>query len=532
MVLSVLALTLLGLGQAHGLAHDHPAILKRACPDYTTYSEQQHGPYSGGPLNLPFQRPAEQCRTFTSAAVEKVIEDITSRLVDKDLAQIFRNAYPNTLDTTIKWHVPNGTHSHLARRDGAVWTGAQTFIVTGDINAEWLRDSTNQLINYQTLATKDKSLFTLIHGAINTQAEFVIQSPYCEAFQPPSVSGLPPYKNTEQDTVHPTYDPSFVYECKYELDSLAHFLKLGNTFYEATGTTDFLSDRWFLALQTVLNVIDAESQPTFNADGQYVENVYTFQRETTIGTETLNLGGIGNPIARNTGLIRSAYRPSDDATIFPYFIPPNAMMSVELQKTAKLLKAAGGHDQLAEELDTRGKKLAEAVKEHGIVNHKTYGDVYAYEVDGYGGRNMMDDANVPSLLSLPYLGFLDQNDKVYQNTRKMVTSQAGNPYYLTGSAFHGIGGPHIGLQNAWPMSLLIQAQTSDDDQEIMDCINLVKQSSLTGLIHESINVTNINDYTRSWFSWANSVYAQTILKVAEERPHLIFGKGAKPYKPE
>ncbi|CAI7648642.1 unnamed protein product [Penicillium pancosmium] len=533
MTLSTLLVGALLASQASAIpGRDNPAILKRACPDYTSYASTPHGPYSDGPLKLPFQRPAEACRTFSSPSVEKVIDDMTSRLVDKDLAQLFRNAFPNTLDTTIKWHTngsSSATSKRRVRRDGADWSGVQTFIVTGDINAEWLRDSTNQLTNYQKLASDDKSLYTLILGAINTQAEFVIQSPYCNAFQPPSISGVKPENSTQQDTVHPTYSKNFVFECKYELDSLAHFLLLGTEFHENTGSTEFLTDRWFMALKTVLRVIDEQSKPTFNSKNQFVSNQYTFQRETNIGTETLNLQGVGNPLNEGTGLIRSAFRPSDDATILGYFIPPNAMMSVQLQKISKIVKKAGGHDDLADELEQRGNKLAEAVKEHGIVSHGKYGDVYAFEVDGYGSRILMDDANIPSLLSLPYLGFVDKSDKVYQNTRKMITDKAGNPYYLEGPAFHGIGGPHIGLENAWPMSLLMQAQTSDNDTEIMESINLVRDSSLLGLVHESINVTNIKTYTRPWFSWANSVFAQTLLKVAAERPHLIFGEDAEPY---
>lgn len=403
------------------------------------------GPYSDGPLKLPFQRPEEACRTFSSPAVEKVIEDVTSRLVDKDLAQLFRNAFPNTLDTTIRWH-RNGSewsppHGET-KRSSAQWEGPQTFVVTGDINAEWLRDSTNQLTNYQALASKDQSLYTLILGAINTQAEFVIQSPYCNAFQPPSASGIKPENNTQKDTVHPTYSRSFVYECKYELDSLAHFLLLGTEFYANTNSTEFLTDRWFKALQTLLKTIDAQSQPTFNSKNQLVVNQYTFQRQTTIGSETLSLEGAGNPLNGNTGLIRSAFRPSDDATILGYFIPPNAMMSVQLRKIAQVIKAAGGRDYLASELQQRGQKLARAVREHGIVHHAKYGDVYAFEVDGYGSQILMDDANIPSLLSLPYLGFLNKSDPVYQNTRKMITNKSGNPYYLEGPAFRGIGGPH------------------------------------------------------------------------------------------
>ncbi|KXG52688.1 Six-hairpin glycosidase [Penicillium griseofulvum] len=522
--------SLLGLQVGALPERDNPAILRRACPDYTSYASTPHAPYSGGPLNLPFQRPAEACRTFSSPAVEKVINDMTSRLVDKDLAQLFRNAFPNTLDTTIRWHTNGSTSSGTnVKRDGAQWSGVQTFIVTGDINAEWLRDSTNQLTNYQTLAAKDKRLYSLILGAINTQSEFVIQSPYCNAFQPPALSGIKPEASSQKDTVHPAYDESFVFECKYELDSLAHFLQLGTEFHENTGSTEFLTDRWYKALNTVLKVVDAQSQPTFNAQGQFIKNQYTFERQTTIGTETLSLAGVGNPLNGETGLIRSAFRPSDDATILGFFIPPNAMMSVQLQKTAKVIKAAGGPADLVADLQERGTKLAKAVRDHGIVQHPKYGDVYAFEVDGYGSRILMDDANIPSLLSLPYLGFVDKSDTVYQNTRKMITDKASNPYYLVGPQFHGIGGPHIGLENAWPMSLLVQAMTSDDDAEIIGNLNLVRNSSLLGLVHESINVTNIKDYTRPWFSWANSVFAQTVLKIAAERPHLIFGANAKPY---
>ncbi|KAL4916576.1 hypothetical protein BDW62DRAFT_103487 [Aspergillus aurantiobrunneus] len=528
-----IALSLLDLA-ARGAAalRDEPAILRRACPDYLTYYTVPHPPYSGGPLNLPFQRPAIECRTFNSSVVEQVIDDVTSRMVDLDLAQIFRNAFPNTLDTTIRWHTDGSTTAAgKSKRQNEQWEGPQTFIVTGDINAEWLRDSTNQLTNYQTLAQRDQRLYNLIVGAINTQAEFVIQSPYCNAFQPPPPSNIPPDSNNQEDQVHPAYQPSVVFECKYELDSLANFLALATNFNENTGSTDFLTSRWYTALDTLLQVLDAQSQPTFNADGQYVPNQYTFQRTTTLGTETLNLAGIGNPLNNGTGLIRSAFRPSDDATIMGFFIPANAQMAVQLQRTADMLRSAGGPADLADDLESRSTRLRRAIQDTAIVNHPRFGEVYAFEVDGYGSHIFMDDANVPSLLSLPVLGFVDQDDPVYKNTREMILSKDGNPYYFTGSAFHGIGGPHIGLTNAWPMSLLIQAQTSDSDEEITRCINLVRDSSLLGLIHESIDVNNIRDYTRPWFAWANSVFAQTILKIAAERPHIVFGEGAEPYIP-
>jgi meiotically up-regulated gene 157 (Mug157) protein len=187
-------------------------------------------------------------------------------------------------------------------------------------------------------------------------------------------------------------------------------------------------------------VLDQQSQPTFDAEsGRFLRNEYTFQRNTNVGTETLNLQGVGNPLNNGTGLIRSAFRPSDDATTFGFFIPANAMMSVELHRAAKMLKSAGKSD-VAELLEIRGVKLREAVLEHGVVPSKKYGDVFAYEVDGYGSAIMMDDANYPSLLALPVMGFVDAVDPVYQNTRKMLLEKNGNPYYLTGQDFKGIGG--------------------------------------------------------------------------------------------
>ncbi|KAI1978637.1 hypothetical protein LOZ53_001326 [Ophidiomyces ophidiicola] len=533
--LTLLAGTLCALC-AHATANrqtvwgDEAEDVSGACPDYTEYASMKHPPYSEGPLKLSFQRPVEACRTFSSPYVEKIIHDITSRMVDKDLARIFENAFPNTLDTTVRWHV-NGSQPVKKRNSHAlaVWEGPQSFIVTGDINAEWLRDSTNQLAQYQQLAKKDPNIKNLIIGAINTQAEFVIQSPYCNAFQPPPPSKLLPTNNGQDDVVHPAYEPSVVFECKYELDSLANFLSLGNQFYTNTGSDAFLTNRWYMALDTVLSTIDAQSQPTFDPSGDYVVNQYTFQRTTKIGTETLNLRGIGNPLNNETGLVRSAFRPSDDASILGFLIPANAMMSVELRRTADMLQKAGGKKELVNKLRDVSKRIEQGVWEHGVVKHKTFGDVFAFEVDGYGSSILMDDANLPSLLALPLLGFVNQDDKVYQNTRKMILSKKGNPYYLVGSAFHGIGGPHIGVQNAWPMSVLVRARTAISDDEIRESINMVRDSSLLGLIHETVHVNRISQYTRSWFAWANSVFAQTILDLAERKPYLLFGKDAKPY---
>lgn len=471
-------------------------------------------------MALPFQRPSIHCRTFSSPLVEKIIADITQRMVDKDLARLFENAFPNTLDTTVRWHTDGSTkHAELKARanaqDTGKWEGPQSFVVTGDINAEWLRDSTNQLLQYQPLARSDPKIFNLILGAINTQSEYVIESPYCNAFQPPAPSKLEATQNGQEDYVHPAYEPSFVFECKYELDSLAHFLAIGNTFYNHTKSLDFLTPRWYKALNTLLTVLDEQSESTFeSSSGRFRKNTYTFSRQTSQGTETLPLSGIGNPLNYGTGLIRSAFRPSDDATILGFYIPANAMMAVELQRTSKILQAAK-NVVLAQKLEKRAQAITDGIWKYGTL---MVGDkrVFAYEVDGYGGKIVMDDANVPSLLALPILGFVDNTDPVYQNTRKLLLSKSTNPYYLEGNAFHGIGGmlfspfnylhkltptgPHIGPEYAWPMSLLLQAMTSDDDKEILECINLVLKASPLGLVHESINVNRIRDYTRSWFA--------------------------------
>ncbi len=315
-----------------------------------------------------------------------------------------------------------------------------------------------------------------------------------------------------------------------------------------------------------MRVLEEQSQSTFDPEtGRYRGNEYTFQRRTDIGTETLNLMGVGNPLNNGTGLIRSAFRPSDDATILGFYIPANAMMAVELKRTAAILRSTGDKEDavLAQTAERWSTSIANGVWEHGVVTHRKYGDVFAYEVDGYGSAILMDDANYPSLMALPLMGFLPRDDLTYTNTRKMLLDKATNPYYLKGRQFKGIGGPHIGLQNAWPMSLLFQAQTSEDDEEILECLDLVLKSSRLGLVHESIDVNYRASYTRkfsgllsfflffqsstgssaltnrekkvlthspgSWFAWANGVFAETILDLAKRKPHLIF-KDNKPYE--
>jgi len=494
------------------------AYLRQACPDYKDYSGRRHLPFTDSEYRVPYQRPAPECRLFSSNAVEAKIKEITSKMASVDLARLFENCFPNTLDTTVRWHLPSKDPKK-----------AQSFIVTGDINAQWLRDSTNQLQQYQPLAKDDPELKTLLLGAINTQAIFVNESRYCNAFQPPLASGLEPTSNGQDDTVEPVYEPYIVFECKYEIDSLASFLSLSNQFYASTSDASFITPLWVSAVQRVVQVIEEQSIGTFSPSGYPYDMTYTFQRKTTVGTETLNLGGIGNPLASNTSLVRSAFRPSDDACILQFFIPGNAFLSVELERTAKLLASAKKNLPLSKTLQSYSDSIRAAIMKHGVIEHPEFGKVFVYETDGYGSHLIMDDANLPSLLSLPLLGFVPSTDPIYQNTRRMILSRQGNPYYLVGSKFQGIGGPHIGIKHAWPISLLVQAMTSDDDNEIVGLMeSVLNASAKLGLIHESVNVEHPQaDYTRSWFAWANSVYAHAILDLAERKPGLIFGKGAR-----
>lgn len=483
-----------------------------SCPLYTDYSKVPHEPFSTGPLKLPFQRPPPGCRTFHSDAVENVIDKVTQRLVDPDLARLFENCFPNTIDTTVRWHDPSPENP-------------RTFIVTGDINAEWIRDSHRQLSPYVSFVTQDKKLETLIKGAIATHVEFMSQFPYCNAFNPPRGSKIPPEHQDTSDRVYPRYDPRVVFEGKYELDSVASFFGLTNDYFETTGDKSVLTSQWKATAKSLVRLIRDQMIPTFDEEtGRLNRPRYTFQRQTDLGTETLSLGGAGNPVNGGTSLVRSAFRPSDDATIYQFFIPANAQISVELKRAAKMLDSVD--KELSDELSELHSAITVGINEHAIVEHPQFGQVYAYEVDGYGGRLFMDDANLPSLLSLPDLGFCDRNDPVYLNTRKMVLSTKGNPYYSEGPFFSGIGGPHAGITNAWPMSHMIRIRTSDDDEEIKAALELLKNSTHgLGLMHESINVyapPSVGQFTRPWFAWANSEFAKTILDLAQRKPYLIF----------
>ncbi|KAF9263589.1 hypothetical protein L218DRAFT_959124 [Marasmius fiardii PR-910] len=474
------------------------------CPDYASYSSISQGNPSNGTLGLPYMRPAPPCRTFNSTAVEKVIVDMKARLKDPDVARLFENTFPNTLDTTVKYF---SKEQNLA------------FIITGDITAQWLRDTANQFAHYHSLLGVDPELATLVKAVINNEARYVAEYPYCGAFQPPRESGLAPTHNDWADNVlvNPPVDNRTVFECKYEIDSLCGFLKLSRSYYNATSDTSFMNDNWFAAIDQIFRVIDEQSQGTFDENFNFI-SYYSWTGQAGALSPMVNNAGNGEPKAF-TGLVGTHHRPSDDLSTFAFLTPANAMLSVELTHLAAILDATGKARNISQSAKEWSARIHDA-----IWNTTVLDNIFAYETNGFGGRYVMDDANVPSLLSLPYLGFLDKSDPTYVATKKILLSNK-NPYFAKGASFSGVGGPHVSPWNPWPMSLVSTIYGTDDDEEILQSLYLIVNNTAgLGLIHESQSIYD-SSYTRPWFAWANSYFAEMILDLAQRKPSLILKDG-------
>lgn len=334
-------------------------------------------------------------------------------------------------------------------------------------------------------STSSDSLASLYRGVINLQARYLLTSPFCNAFQPPAESSIAREEGS-QDTVKPPYDNATVFECKYELDSLAAFLEISTNYYTKTKDLAFFSEyRWVQAIKSVIIVARSMMTSTYAPDGSVNSSPYTFSRSSNQASETLENNGLGNPVQGRAGLIRSAFRPSDDATIYQLFIPANMMFARYLNSTSSIMSAIGGHAGLAKAMADMAASIRTAITAHGVINHATYGDIYAYEIDGYGSQNLMDDANIPSLLSAPFFGYLERDDPVYQATRKFVLS-ADNPYFMRGPVINAVGGPHVGPGYAWPMVSIVRILTSDNDTEITNALQEIV-SSTSGLGNAAID---------------------------------------------
>ena len=434
------------------------------------------------------RRPAPEERLFVSQGVENRITEVEGLLENQKLRWMFSNCFPNTLDTTVHFREDE---------DGK----PDTFVYTGDIHAMWLRDSGAQVWPYVKLASQDEALRDLIAGVIRRQFKQIAIDPYANAFNDGPTGG-----EWMSDMTQMCPD---VHERKWEIDSHCYPVRLAYAYWKQTGDTSVFDEHWLTAIRLTLKTF--REQQRFDGHGPY-----TFQRRTERQFDTKSNDGFGNPV-KPCGLIASSFRPSDDATIYEFLVPSNFFAVSILRKAAEILREVSGEPELAADCEALAGEVAKALRKHAVVRHPVFGRIYAFEVDGFGNALMMDDANAPSLLSLPYLcDNLSFKGRLYKRTRNFVWSE-WNPYFFKGEKGEGIGGPHIGYDMAWPMSLIMKALTSHNDAEIKACIEMLMATDAgTGFMHESFNVNNPDNFTRPWFAWQNTLFGELISGLIDE----------------
>jgi meiotically up-regulated gene 157 (Mug157) protein len=380
-----------------------------------------------------------------------------------------------------------------------------TFVITGDINAMWLRDSTAQVWPYLALANEDKQLKKLLQGVIRRQAKCILIDPYANAF-----SEGPTYGEWQSDL---TIMKPGLHERKWEVDSLCYHIRLAYNFWLTTDDCSCFDEKWAAAARLILKTFSEQQRKKGNGS-------YKFGRVTGWSTDTVPGNGYGNPI-NPVGLIASIFRPSDDATIYPFLIPSNYFASVSLKQLAQIFQEVYDDDHFASECLSLAQEIEKAILNYAIAEHLNFGKIFAYEIDGFGNKLFMDDANVPSLLALPYLGCCSIDNVIYQNTRRFLFS-ANNPYFFRGKVAEGIGSPHTLINKIWPISICMRALTSDNDEEILQCLYWLRSAEAgTGFMHESFEKDDAGDFTRKWFAWANSLFGELIIKLYTERQHLL-----------
>lgn len=448
--------------------------------------------YSASFADFKTVRVPVEKRHFVSTAVEKTIAEFTSKVKNKELAWLFNNCFPNTLDTTVTYSLKDGK--------------PDTYVITGDIDAMWLRDSTAQVWPYLPFMKSDVKLKNLVEGVINRQVKCVLKDPYANAFYNDET------KEGEWKNDITAMKPG-LHERKWEIDSLCYPIRLAYHYWKQTGDTKPFNAQWQASIKTILQTF--KEQQRKNDDGPY-----TFQRKTSWATDGVPMEGYGYPV-KPVGLICSTFRPSDDATVYPFLIPSNFFAVISLKQASEMMQTIVKDVALAGQLKDLALEVEQALKEHAVTTHPKFGKVYAFEVNGFGSYNLMDDANIPSLLAMPYLDSVSADDPIYINTRNLVWSEY-NPFFYKGTAGEGIGGPHIGKDMIWPMSLIAKGLTSKDDAEIRYCIEtLQKTHGDTGFMHESFHKNNPKKFTRSWFAWTNTIFGEFLWKTYKERPHLL-----------
>lgn len=402
------------------------------------------------------------------------------------LLPLFRQCFLNTLDTTVK-QLADGT----------------TFVITGDIPAMWLRDSTAQVRPYVRFAAQDEGIRRLLSGVIRRHMQYLLLDAYANAFnQEANGHGY----QTDQTQMSP-----WIWERKFELDSLCYPVQLLHDYVTQSGDTSILDSIVHQGLRRIIDVMEVEQQ-------HRVRSAYRFQRTEDAHPvrDTLTDGGLGSPV-RDTGMVWSGFRPSDDSCHYGYLIPANMFAVVVLGFIERYAQTPFKDADLATRARTLREQIDAGIQAHGIVDHPQFGRVFAYEVDGFGNHNLMDDANIPSLLSIPYLGYRPATDPVYQNTRAFVLSRA-NPYFYNGAVAQGIGSPHTPEGYIWPLALTMQALTTEDRREQERLLDMLAQTTAgTNYMHESFDPNDPTKYTRSWFAWANSLFSELVIRWTQGR---------------
>ncbi|MFC5468516.1 glycoside hydrolase family 125 protein [Cohnella suwonensis] len=418
--------------------------------------------------------------TKLPASVAELLKEAESALAGHPkLLGMFLKCYPNTLETTTK-----------------LLEDQTAFVITGDIPAMWLRDSSAQVRHYLPLAAQDVELQRLLEGLIRRQIAYIHIDPYANAFNEEA-------NDNRYDVDLTELDP-WVWERKYEIDSLCYPIQLAYLYWKETGKAGVFDDSFRAAVHKIMDLWRTEQR---HAE----QSPYRFERIDCPPSDTLRNNRMGMPV-NYTGMTWSGFRPSDDACAFGYHIPSNMFAVVVLRYIGEIAADVWGDAETVRRAEALREEIDYGIQTYGTYIHPVYGKIYAYETDGFGNRNLMDDANVPSLLSIPYLGYTTFEDATYRNTRKFVLSQ-DNPYYHEGKFSKGIGSPHTPAGYIWPIGLAMQALTAQEDGEILEVLDMLQGTDAgTGYMHEGFDPNEPENYTRPWFAWANSLFAELIFR--------------------
>lgn len=417
-------------------------------------------------------------------AIQEAMQEADQRLAHRPkLKQLFRNCFPNTLETTTKL-LEDGT----------------TFVLTGDIPAMWLRDSVEQVIQYVPFAKQDEDLQRILEGVIKRHMFYIQIDPYANAFNETA-------NDWHWNTTDETETSPWVWERKFELDSMCFSFRLAYHYWKETGRTSIFDENFKKALNCMLNVWVIEQEHATLSE-------YRFQRHNGIMIDTLRKKGLGMPV-NDIGMIWSGFRPSDDACDFHFNIPSNMFAVVTLRQMQEVARYVYRDESLVATMARLEEEIQHAIELYGIIDHPKYGRMYVFETDGYGNHILMDDAGTPSLMSAPYLGYVDANDPVYLNTRAFILSE-DNPYYYKGDKISGIGSPHTPPDYVWHLAFSMQGLTAVDSTEILQMIDLMEATDAgTGYMHEGFHKDDPSVFTRDWFAWSNSQFAQLVWKALQ-----------------